>query len=331
MEIILFNGLHFMLDMIFLTLLLIAQYYQGKNLKNKTKLLDNAIKQLVFYCLLVVIVILLPAIVIAWIDMLGILIMFSALIVGFAILNHSELWYRSNMESMGEHTVKLKFLNKKSETEITNLYERYTHESQPIEEILANNFEIVQKLSQTDLFESMKEKYKMLHPEKKLVEKGKTDEEIIREIFGTIYEGFYYHQVFFYFGFLDETELNYDIQALILSLNEKLPRDFSLTCCLLEDENVDGKNFTTIHGLEGIIDEKIAKRMEVYANDFEFFKVWPTIFDVQKIVRQRDYYQAELESLESDFYELIGNKLSMATRTERIKKYKLRKKETIDE
>lgn len=324
----LFNGIQFTLDMIFITILLIMQYLLGSRLKQKTKLLDNAIKQLVFYCLIVLMVVLLPALLIEYIDVLGIIIMYGSLAIGFGILNNSEIWYRTNMDSLGEHDVKLKFLNKKSESNLTNVYERFTHESKPIERILANNISLVLKMAKTEIFSEMVELFKAKHPEIKLQTKGKDEEEQLVDIFSIIYKGFYFHQVFFSFWFMDiETEMNSDIQALILSTKEKLPRDLILTCCKLQDDEIEGKKFSTIHGIEGLIDEDLAKRLNVYKGDFEFFKIFPSFFDIDEIIRDRDFYKTQFEILEKQYYEKIAEKLSIDARTDRINSYKKGKKE----
>lgn len=326
--IVLFNGFHLALDIILTVLLCIMQYLLGSKLKQKTKLLDNAIKQLILYLLIVIVVALLTALLIEYIDVLGIIIQVGSLLIGFGILNASEIWYRTNMDNLGEHDVRLKFLNKKSESNLVNVYERYSHESKPIERILANNISLVMRLAKTDLFSEMVDLFKIKHPEIKLQVKGKDEEERLVEIFRHVYKGFYFHQVFFSFWFLDETmEINSDIQALILSTKEKLPRDLILTCCMLQDEVIDEKKFSTIHGIEGIIDENLAKRLNVYKGDFEFFKIFPSFFDIDEIIRDRDFYKTQFEILEKQYYEKIAEKLSIDARTERIDSYKRNKKE----
>lgn len=317
--------------MIFVVILLIMQYVLGSKLKRKTSLLDNGIKQLLFYVLLVIIVSVLPALLIGSIDIVGIILMILTLLIGFLVLNYSELWYRMNMFSLGEFEVKLKFLNLRSETNPTNLYESISFESRPISEIITNNVDLVLKLTKTEIFEVMVALFKAKHPDKMKNLKGKDENEQLLEIFEVIYEGFFMHQVFFPFWFLDpDIELRSDIQALILSTKEKLPRDLMLTCCVLREEGKFGKKFSVIHGIEGIIDENLAKRLRIYESDFEFFKFLPDINNVDSIIRERDFYKIQYEALETDFYDLIGNKLSMDVRINRLKQYKLRKKEDRD-
>lgn len=146
-------------------------------------------------------------------------------------------------------------------------------------------------------------------PKEERLEEEETQQEYLRDknkalnIFKRIFKDMYFHRRFFQFEFLElelEEELSYDVQALILSFREDLPRDLLLTCGLLEEEIVLGKKFTTIFCIEGILDEEIAKKINAKLTDLEIFKAFPSWFKIDTLSNRIEAQDIRIEGLEDE-------------------------------
>lgn len=154
--------------------------------------------------------------------------------------------------------------------------------------------------------------------EKESEEKGEAEKEYLEDknrafnIFRRIFKDMYFHRRFFSFEFLElelEEELSSNIQALILSFHEDLPRDLLLTCGLLEDEIVLGKNFTTIFCIEGILDEEIAKRINAKLTEFEIFKSFPNFFQMDTLTNRLEAKDIQIVNLREEIKLAAGDNL----------------------
>lgn len=161
------------------------------------------------------------------------------------------------------------------------------------------------------------------------LEEKETQEEYLRDknkalnIFKRIFKDMYFHRRFFQFEFLElelEEELSYDVQALILSFREDLPRDLLLTCGLLEEEIVLGKKFTTIFCIEGILDEEIAKKINAKITDLEIFKAFPSWFKIDTLSNRIEAQDIRIEGLEEEVKLAAAGNLQTSAIVERHRK-----------
>lgn len=140
------------------------------------------------------------------------------------------------------------------------------------------------------------------------------DKDIAFKIFKRIFSDTYFHRVFFYFEFLElelDEEITCDIQALVISLHEELPHDLSLTCGLLEPEIVQGRTFTTIFAIEGILDEGIAKSINAKLNDFEVFKAFPSFFKMDTLANRIEAQNIIIEEQKEEIKIIASQRLSV--------------------
>lgn len=146
------------------------------------------------------------------------------------------------------------------------------------------------------------------------------DKEKSLKIFKRIFHDMFFHRVFFSFDFFElefEEDISSDIQALILSKHQELPNDMILTCGLLDDEIVEGKTFTTIFAWEGVLDEDIAKWVNIKCIDLEIFKALPSPLKMDRLASKVEALQIMLEEQVQVTKEVAHTKLSIDAANQR--------------
>lgn len=364
-----------------LVFIIYFQYEMLKKGRKRTDLTAMVIRTVIvpsgFLCILVAL-----ALTLTWI------ITYIGIVISFLTFTKTEQWFRLNMRFIGQYDFHFKFLNHETESESLNVYKRRDDSTVLVSQLSKTNYEIVERMINTNFYKEMVNTYFDLHPELTTIEElvipendhangderymmlqtelnelrdqillmkkplqlnkktkkkrdapkvnqieeedelddeedAESDKLQAHKVLDHAYNNWYFHRLFTTYDFwkirFDE-ELRSDLQILVVSFEKELPYDLLLTCTQLHDEIVEGKKFTTFFAIEGILDNKIAKRITNNAYNLELFKDAPYFGNSETILRQLESTEGELNQLRDDYEKLRKIKLHNAAVVEKAKR-----------
>lgn len=142
------------------------------------------------------------------------------------------------------------------------------------------------------------------------------------EILKKEFSGWYFHILYYHWDFLvpfvDENLSSY-VKAYIFSLRADLPIVLNLNCALLYPEFENGKRMTALFCLEGPRNEIALTKITNYAKELDsFVKPWPKIFEIERVKKERDWWQAFAIGLKDGDDKILKTAITLATRRKRL-------------